>query len=62
MARYGDMEVTVMRKKFLEIGTGTSLVVQGLSVCLAMQGTQVRSLTWDDPTCCRVAESVCHSY
>ena len=62
MARYGDMEVTVMRKKILEIGTGTSLVVQGLRVCLAMRGTQVRSLTWDDPTCCRATKSVCHNY
>ena len=45
MARYGDMEVTVMKEEvFRNRGTGTSLVVQGLRICLAMQGTQVRSL------------------
>ena len=30
---------------------GTSLVVQWLRICPPMQGTQVRSLVWDDPTC-----------
>ena len=46
MARYGDMEVTVMKEEvFRNRGTGTSLVVQGLRICLAMQGTEVRSLT-----------------
>ncbi|XP_029090561.1 C-terminal-binding protein 1 [Monodon monoceros] len=29
-----------------------SLVAQWLRVCLPMQGTQVRALVWEDPTCC----------
>ena len=63
MARYGDMEVTVMKEEgFRNRGTGTSLVVQGLRVCLAVQGTQVRSLTWDDHTCRRATKCVCHNF
>ena len=30
---------------------GASLVVQWLRICLPMQGTQVRALVWEDPTC-----------
>ena len=35
-----------------------SLVVQGLPV----QGTRVRSLVWEDPTCRGAAKSVHHNY
>ena len=28
-----------------------SLVAQWLRICLPMQGTQVRALVWEDPTC-----------
>ena len=28
-----------------------SLVVQWLRICLPMQGTRVRALVWEDPTC-----------
>ena len=31
--------------------TGASLVAQWLRVCLLMQGTWVRALVWEDPTC-----------
>ena len=40
----------------------TSLAVQWSGVCLPMQGTQVRSLAQEDPTCCRAAEPLCHSH
>ena len=30
-----------------------SLVAQWLRICLPMQGTRVRALVWEDPTCCR---------
>ena len=30
---------------------GASLVAQWLRVCLPMQGTRVRALVWEDPTC-----------
>ena len=42
--------------------TGTSLVVQWLRICLPMQGTWVRSLVQEDPTCRRAAKPMCHNY
>ena len=32
-----------------------SLVAQWLRICLPMQGTRVRALVWEDPTCRGVA-------
>ena len=37
------------------------LVVQGLKICLPMQGTRVRSLMREDPTCCGAAKPVGHN-
>ena len=39
-----------------------SLVVQWLRVHLPMQGTQVRALVWEDPTCHGAAGPVSHNY
>ena len=39
-----------------------SLVVQWLTVCLPMQGTQVQALVREDPTCCGATKPVCHNY
>ena len=41
---------------------GASLVAQWLRICLLMQGTRVRALVWEDPTCRGAAEPVHHSY
>ena len=41
---------------------GTSLVAQWLSIHLPMQGTRVRSLVREDPTCCRATKPVCHNH
>ena len=41
---------------------GASLVAQWLRVRLPMQGTQVRALVWEDPTCRGAAGPVSHSY
>ena len=41
---------------------GTSLVVQWLIICLPMQGTWVRALVQEDPTCCRATKPVRHNY
>ena len=41
---------------------GTSLVVQWLRICLPMQGTRLRSLVWEDPTCHGATKPVCHNY
>ena len=47
-------------KKYLE--TGASLVVQWLRICLPMQGTRVRALVWEDPTCRGATRPVSHNY
>ena len=41
---------------------GPSLVAQWLRVCLLMQGTQVRALVWEDPTCHGATRPVSHNY
>ena len=38
-----------------------SLVAQWLRICLLMQGTRVRALVWEDPTCHGAAGPVSHS-
>ena len=40
---------------------GASLVAQWWGICLPIQETQVRSLVWEDPTCCRAAKPVHHN-
>ena len=42
--------------------TGASLVAQWLGIRLPMQGTWVRALVWEDPTCCGATKPVCHNY
>ena len=42
--------------------SGTSLVAQWLGVCLPMQGTRVRSLVREDPTCRGADKPVRHNY
>ena len=41
---------------------GASLVVQWLRICLPMQGTRVRALVWEDPTCRGATKPVSHNY
>ncbi|KAJ8798301.1 hypothetical protein J1605_001426 [Eschrichtius robustus] len=41
---------------------GTSLVAQWLRICLPMQGSQVRALVWEDPTCHEATKPVRHNY
>ena len=45
-----------------KVPVGTSLVVQWLGICLAMQRTQVLSLGWEDSTCHGATKPACHSY
>ena len=40
---------------------GASLVAQWLGVCLPVQGTRVRALVWEDPTCRGAARPVSHN-
>ena len=48
---------TKVEKKF----TQASLVAQWLRVCLPMQGTRVRALVWEDPTCRGATRPVSHN-
>ena len=41
---------------------GASLVAQWLGICLPMQGTRVRALVWEDPTCRGATRPVSHNY
>ena len=41
---------------------GTSLVAQWLRIRLSMQGTWVRSLAWEDPTCHGATKPASHNY
>ena len=40
----------------------TILVVQWLRMLLPMQGTQVQSLVWEDPTCCESTKPLSYNY
>ena len=39
-----------------------SLVAQWLRICLPIQGTRVRALVWEDPTCHGATGPVSHNY
>ena len=45
-----------------KIYLGTSLVTQWLRIHLSMQGTWVRSLAWEDPTCRGATKPVRYNY
>ena len=44
------------------VNTGTSLVAQWLRIRLLMQGTRVRALVQEDPTCHGATKPVRHNY
>ena len=48
--------------QFKNSALGVSLVVQWLRICLPMQGTRVRALVREDPTCRRATKPVRHNY
>ena len=41
---------------------GASLVARWLGIRLSMQGTRVRALVWEDPTCRGASRPVSHNY
>ena len=52
----------MLKKIKLKVHTeGASLVARWLRVCLPMQGTRVRALVWEDPTCRGAAGPVSHN-
>ena len=47
---------------FKTVILGASLVAQWLRICLPMQGTRVRALVWEDPTCREATGPVSRNY
>ena len=56
---YGIYPSFFFKKKSMQ---GTSLVMQWLRIHLPMQGTWVRSLVWEDPTCPGATKPMYHNY
>ena len=59
---WGNGEQGGLFKSPYNIGYRTSLVAQWLRICLPMQGTWVRSLAREDPTCHGATKPVRHNY
>ena len=53
--------VFCLKKKSKISEKRASLVAQWLRICLLMQGTRVRALVWEDPTCHGAAGPVSHN-
>ena len=58
----GKDSITGKGQFLQEVVLGASLVVQWLRICMLMQGTRVRALVWEDPTCCGATRPVSHNY
>ena len=56
------MRIKVVSMLMSKIMTRASLVAQWLRICLPMQGTRVRALVWEDPTCHGATGPVSHNY
>ena len=52
----------ILQEPSLKVSSWTSLVAQWLRIHLPMQGTWVRTLAWEDPTCHRATKLVHHNY
>ena len=58
--KLGDQGLKTSMYKYRLLGA--SLVAQWLRICLLMQGTRVRALVWEDPTCRGATRPVSHNY
>ena len=56
-----ERENKTLMKEIKDDTNRASLVAQWLRICLLMQGTRVRALAWEDPTCRRAAGPVSHN-
>ena len=63
MVKYRRFHPKVENETIIKIYcVGASLVEQWLRICLPMQGTRVRALVWEDPTCRGAAGPMSHSH
>ena len=58
----GETLAQILSLYSLKNKEGASLVAQWLRSCLPMQGTRVRALVWEDPTCRGATRPVSHNY
>ena len=54
--------IFLLCETFFKNNWRASLVAQWLRICLPMQGTRVRALVWEDPTCRGATGPVSHNY
>ena len=59
---FGSRQMSYIISHFIKVTSRASLVAQWLRICLPMQGTWVRALVWEDPTCHGAAAPVSHNY
>ena len=57
----GQIQLIIQEHHNKKCKEGASLVAQWLRICLLMQGTRVRALAWEDPTCRGAAGPVSHN-
>ena len=57
-----DLTIGIKNKIFKNMILGTSVVAQWLRIYLPMQGTWVRALVQEDPTCYGATKPVHHNY
>ena len=57
-----DQSQALKLRLWLKIFQQASLVVQWLRVGLPIQGTRVRALVWENPTCHRATGPMSHNY
>ena len=60
--RVMQIKTKINKWDLIKLKSWASLVAQWLGVCLPIQGTRVRVLVWEDPTCRGATEPVCHNY
>ena len=58
----GTLFLFSMKQMISKLRVRSSLVVQWLRICLPMQGTRVRALVREDPTCHGATKPTCHNY
>ena len=58
----GLESITIIREMQIKTTMRAFLEVQWLRICLPMQGTRVRALVWEDPTCRGATSPVSHNY
>ena len=62
MSTQKQIMFTALHSCLSKAGHRASLVAQWLGICLPTQGTRVRALVWEDPTCRGAARPVSHNY